>query len=83
MMRVLIGGFLFALGGVLVSAQTATLHIEVRSDAGPVMGAEVVVNGTTYKTDAQGVTTMTLPPGPVAIVVVKEGFASSSLSSSS
>ena len=79
-MRVLIGGLLFALGGVLVSAQTATLHIEVRSDTGPVMGAEVVVNGTTYKTDAQGVTTVTLPPGPVAIVVVKEGFAPASAS---
>jgi iron complex outermembrane receptor protein len=45
-----------------------------------VRDAEVVVNGITTKTDAQGVTTIAVPPGRTAIVVVKEGFAPASAS---
>jgi outer membrane receptor for ferrienterochelin and colicins len=61
-------------------AQTATVRVEVRSDVGPVHDAEVVINGTTHKTDGQGVVVVTLPPGHVDIVVVKEGFAPASAS---
>ena len=59
-------------------AQTATVRVEVRSEAGPVRDADVVINGTTHKTDAQGVVVLTLPPGHTDIVVVKEGFAPAS-----
>ena len=58
----------------------ARLRIEVRSEAGPVRDADVVINGTTQKTDAQGVTAFTIPPGHVDIVVVKSGFAAASAS---
>ena len=66
----------------IASAQepAARLRIEVRSEAGPVRDADVVINGTTQKTDAQGVTAFTIPPGHVDIVVVKGGFAAASAS---
>src|SRR5712691_10882536 len=79
-MRVFAVGILLSLHTTSALAQTATLHIEVRSDTGPVGGAEVVVNGATHKTDARGVSIVTLPPGHVEIVVVKEGFAAASAS---
>jgi iron complex outermembrane receptor protein len=71
---------LFVLNTALVYAQTATVRIEVRSDEGPVRDAEVVVNGTAHRTDAQGVAVVTVPPEHVDIVVVKEGFAPASAS---
>src|SRR5438128_3634735 len=79
-MRLIVVGILLGLRATAVLAQTATVHIEVRSDTGPVGGAEVVVNGATHKTDARGVSIVTLPPGHVDIVVVKEGFAPASAS---
>ena len=72
--------FCIALSVATASAQTATVRIEVRSGDGPVRDAQVVVNGTTHSTDAEGVTTFTLPPGHADIVVVKEGFAPASAS---
>jgi len=56
-------------------AQTATLRLEVRSDGAPVRDAEVIIAGTTYKTDPQGLTIVTVPPGTIEILVVKNGFA--------
>jgi iron complex outermembrane receptor protein len=64
----------------LAQEPNARLRIEVRSDAGPVRDADVVVNGTTLKTDSQGVTAFTVPPGRIEIVVVKVGFAAASAS---
>jgi iron complex outermembrane receptor protein len=61
-------------------AQTAAVRIEVRGDGGPVRDAEVVVSGTTYRTDATGVVAIALPAGHTEIVVVKEGFAPASVS---
>jgi hypothetical protein len=46
-------------------AQTATLRIEVRSDTGPIGDADVVVNGTTHRTDGKGVAVIATPPGHV------------------
>jgi iron complex outermembrane receptor protein len=64
-----------------VSAQVpATLQIEVRSEAGPVPDADVVVNGKTYETNAQGVAVVTVASGHVELVVVKSGFAPTSAS---
>ena len=79
-MRVFAVGILISLHTTSALAQTATLHIEVRSGTGPVGGADVVVNGTTHQTDGRGVSIVTLAPGHVEIVVVKEGFAAASAS---
>ena len=79
-MRSLVCGVLLALHAAGAFAQTATVRIEVRSDAGPVRDADVVINGTTYRTAAQGVVVVTLPPGQTDIVVVKEGFAPAAVS---
>jgi len=52
----------------------ATLRVEVREESSPVADASVIVNGTTYRTDAEGTVSIPIEPGHVAIVVVKEGF---------
>jgi iron complex outermembrane receptor protein len=79
-MRCVFWCLVFALNAAVAGAQTATLRIEVRSADGPVAGADVIVNGTTYTANARGVTVVTLPPGRADIVVVKEGFAPASAS---
>jgi iron complex outermembrane receptor protein len=79
-MRWVVLGVLLVLNGAVAAAQTATVRVEVRSDAGPVRDAEVVVNGTTQKTDAQGVTVFTVPSGHIEIVIIKDGFAPASAS---
>jgi iron complex outermembrane receptor protein len=82
MRRVIAALLCLLLNGGVASAQesSARLRIEVRSATGPVPYADVVINGTTQKTDAQGVTTFALPPGHTEIVVVKEGFGAASAS---
>src|SRR5436190_2298364 len=79
-MRAFLLSMLFALHAATAWAQSATLRIEVRSEDGPVREADVFVNGTPHKTDAQGVAVVTLAPGHTDIVVVKEGFAPASAS---
>ncbi len=60
----------------VVAVQTAsTVRVEVRHDAAPVPDAEVIVNGTTYKTDMDGVVSAAVTAGAVSITVVKERFA--------
>ena len=61
-------------------AQNATVRIEVRGPDGPVRDADVVVNGATHETDAQGVAVVTLAPGHVGITVVRNGFNPASVS---
>jgi outer membrane receptor for ferrienterochelin and colicins len=56
------------------SQPAAELHLIVRSDSGPVARAQVIVGGNTTQTDAEGRTTLRVPPGAVDITVVKEGF---------
>jgi TonB-dependent Receptor Plug Domain len=60
-----------------VAAQnpTATIRVQVRASEKPVEDAEVVVAGTTYRTDAAGLTTVTTAPGAVEVTVLKAGFA--------
>src|SRR5260221_220752 len=53
----------------------ATLKVDVRADARPVRDADVVVNGVTYHTVADGSVVIPVAPGRVEIVVVKTGFA--------
>jgi outer membrane receptor for ferrienterochelin and colicins len=67
---------LISITAPLARAQTpsTTLHIEVRHDSMPVSDASVLVNGIPYTTNAEGVVLMTIAPGNVEIVVVKDGF---------
>jgi iron complex outermembrane receptor protein len=66
--------------GTFVAQEPAQLRIEVRSDNGPVADADVVINGLTRKTDAQGTAVFTVPLGRAEIVVVKNGYAPASAS---
>jgi len=76
-----LAGVLVVLNGVIAFGQEpARLLIEVRSDAGPVRDADVVIAGVTQHTDAQGATVFPVPPGRIEIVVVKEGYAPASAS---
>ena len=58
----------------------ATIRVQVRASDKPVEGAEVIVAGTTYRTDASGTTTISTAPGTVDVVVSKAGFAPSTAS---
>jgi iron complex outermembrane receptor protein len=55
--------------------QAATLRVLVRASEKPVEGAEVVVAGSTYRTDEAGTTTIITVPGTVEITVLKPGLA--------
>src|SRR5258708_31212223 len=55
-------------------APRATIRVEVRTDAGPVAGAVVTVNGISAQTDENGIASIALPLGMAEVNVVKEGF---------
>ena len=55
--------------------QSATLRVEVRSEAGPVSGVDVVVNGVTFKTGLDGLVSIPVVPGRVDVTVLKDEFA--------
>ena len=57
-------------------SQTATIRIQVRSAQGPIEDAEVVVAGTSHRTDASGTATVVTVAGKVDVTVVKPGFVS-------
>ena len=78
-MRSVVG--LLVLSAQIAAGQSlATLHIEVRSEAGPVRDADVVIAGKTYETNAQGAVMVAVSPGHVDITVVKAGFVATSAS---
>jgi len=52
----------------------AEIKVVVRSEAGPVPHAQVVVSGNPAETDAHGQITLKVAPGPVEITVVKAGY---------
>jgi iron complex outermembrane receptor protein len=79
-MRYVLSCVVLALSGSTVLAQTASVRIEVRAEAGPVAGAEVIVNGASHRTDINGIVVVPVPTGTVEIVVVKTGFAPASAS---
>ena len=56
------------------SQPPALIEIAVTADTRPVPQAQVIVSGKTSQTDANGRITLQVPPGPIAITVVKEGF---------
>ena len=60
--------------GAAAQSTTATLRIDVRTEAGAAAGALVTVAGKSHATPESGSLTLTLPPGVVEIVVTKDGF---------
>src|SRR6185295_10470182 len=80
MRRLLVGVFIVLNVAIPSAQEQARLRVEVRSANGPVPGADVVINGVTRKTDAEGLALFTVAPGPIVIVVVKDGFAPASAS---
>src|SRR5258708_5110646 len=52
----------------------ATLRVEVRTDARPVAGAAVTVNGVSKQTDQNGIAILALPFGRAEVSVAREGF---------
>ena len=53
---------------------SATIHVAVKTEAGPVAGAIVTINGIPTPTDQNGTATATVPLGKVDVSVSKEGF---------
>jgi outer membrane receptor for ferrienterochelin and colicins len=60
---------------ITAQSQTATVRVQVRAADKPIEGAEVVVAGTTHRTDPTGTTTIVTVPGSIEISVLKPGFA--------
>ena len=54
--------------------QTGTVRVQVHAAQKPIEDAEVVVNGTSHRTDASGTATVVTGAGNVDITVVKPGF---------
>jgi hypothetical protein len=54
--------------------QTGTVRVQVHAAQKPIEDAEVVVAGTSHRTDASGSTTVVTGAGKVDISVVKDGF---------
>jgi iron complex outermembrane receptor protein len=59
---------------ILQALPGAAIDIAVRSEAGPVSGAQVIAGGKTVETDADGHVTLPVAGGAVEITVVKAGF---------
>jgi outer membrane receptor for ferrienterochelin and colicins len=55
--------------------QVGTIRVQVRTAQKPTENAEVVVAGVSHRTDASGMTAVTVPAGSVEITVVKSGYA--------
>ena len=79
-MRLVMATFGILLSIAASAAQTTSIRVEVRSAEGPVPDAEIVVNGITRRSDAEGVLTLDVQPGAVDIVVLGEGFAPAAVS---
>jgi outer membrane receptor for ferrienterochelin and colicins len=70
-----LAAFLVLIAGIVVAQEPpATIRAEVKSDAGPVKGAKVAVNGRSTSTGPDGVATLIVPVGHVEINVTKEKF---------
>ena len=59
---------------IAAQGQTGTVRVQVRAAQKPIEDAEVVVAGTSHRTDASGTTTVVIGAGNVDITVVKPGF---------
>lgn len=63
-----------ALFAIALQAPATAIHVVVRTAAAPVAGADVVVLGRTYHTDAGGAVTIDVAAGAVEVTVAKEDF---------
>jgi iron complex outermembrane receptor protein len=68
--------FFVGLCGPTLAGQTqvATIRIQVRAADQPIQDADVLVGGTTHRTDASGTVTIHVKPGQVEFTVVKSGY---------
>jgi outer membrane receptor for ferrienterochelin and colicins len=55
-------------------AQTAVIHLEVRGEHRPVSGAQVNIEGQTYKTDELGKVSITVVPGETELAITAAGY---------
>jgi len=78
--RLFVGLLMLVNPWAVLGQSSVRLRVEVTSDDRPVADADVVVNGVSQKTDAQGSTVFAVAPGHVDIVAVKAGFAPASAS---
>jgi outer membrane receptor for ferrienterochelin and colicins len=58
----------------LCAQPQATIQVRVRSDDAPVARAQVVINGITEQTGADGTVSVPVTPGSVTISVIGDGF---------
>jgi iron complex outermembrane receptor protein len=65
---------IFQISTISAQTPTATIRVQVRASEKPVEDAQVIVAGTTHRTDVSGTTTVMATPGMVDIAVVKAGF---------
>ena len=66
---------LLCLHAVAAAQVPSVVRVEVRAEAAPVAGAEVVIDGASQMTGAEGVASLDVAPGEIAVTVVAEGFA--------
>lgn len=59
---------------VALQQPVPSIEVRVSGDRGPVARAQVVVDGNTSETNAEGRVTLQVAPGDVQITVIKEGF---------
>ncbi|HET6956912.1 MAG TPA: TonB-dependent receptor plug domain-containing protein, partial [Vicinamibacterales bacterium] len=59
---------------VALQQPAPSIEVRVSGERGPVARAQVVVDGNTSETDAEGRVTLQVAPGEVHITVIKEGF---------
>jgi outer membrane receptor for ferrienterochelin and colicins len=58
----------------------ATIRVKVAHEGAPLPAASVMVNGAAHETDPSGSLTVNVAPGPVEILVAKDGYASATTS---
>ena len=58
----------------LFQQPASVIEVVVTGEGGPIGRAQVVINGTTSETKADGRVTLQVAPGEVQITVIKEGF---------
>ena len=75
-----LAALLLSPGHASAQAPTALLQIEVRSLGEAVAGASVQANGTTSRTDQNGIATPSTSPGPLDLTVTRDGYLPSTLS---
>ncbi len=78
-MRTVVLSCFLAVFSASADAQTAAIRVQVQADNKPIQGAEVSAADQVVKTDATGVALLTVSPGAVTVIVLKEGFVATSV----